>query len=308
MRRRGLNIRKGLLRTIMPALRLLPPRAATRLVAAIGRVEYALLPGLRGHYDRAVARAGDDLGGRWDVAAVGRALAGNQIRWRARDLLLDGLDDRRVAPLFDVVGRDALDAALAEGRGVILLGNHFGAHLMPAHWLVRQGYPLRLFMERPRHVSRFLTRSFETDGPLGQRKLFISRRATPAEAAGSILRAARILKAGLIVNLAGDVRWAGPHTTPAVFLGRPYTFSSTWVALAAMSGAPVVPVFCRMEPSGAYRLEFLPPYHVPTGAAESPRACRWVQQALDVIADHVRRDPTNSNDYFFWPDSAANAA
>jgi KDO2-lipid IV(A) lauroyltransferase len=179
---------------------------------------------------------------------------------------------------------------------------------MPAHWLVRQGYPLRLFMERPRHVSRFLTRSFESDGPLGQQRLFISRRATPAEAAGSILRAARILKAGLIVNLACDVRWAGPHTTPAAFLGRSYTFSSTWVALATMSGAPVVPVFCRMEPAGSFRLEFLAPYHIPADAAEPPQPSRWVQQALDVIADHVRRDPTNSNDYFFWPESTPGQA
>ena len=90
-----------------------------------------------------------------------------------------------------MIGRDHLDSALGEKQGVILLGNHFGAHMLPAHWLVRNNYPLRLFMERPRHVSRFLTRYFETQGPLGQDKLFISRKAGPAEAAASIMRSAR---------------------------------------------------------------------------------------------------------------------
>src|SRR4051812_43759681 len=121
MRRRWLNIRKGLLRSILPALRLLPHRSAARIVAGIGRLEYSLVPRLRVRYDEAVGRVGHYLGCRWDVAAVGRELAGNQIRWRTRDLLLDGRPDRRVADLFRVVGRECIDAALAERRGVILL-------------------------------------------------------------------------------------------------------------------------------------------------------------------------------------------
>src|SRR6266536_3192798 len=108
MRRRWLNIRKAMLGWVLPGLRVLPPRLATRLVARIGRTEYALLPGLRHCVDVAVERG----------------------------------------------------------------GHHFGSHMMPAHWLVRAGYPLRLFMERPRHISKFLSREFEADGPMAQKKLF----------------------------------------------------------------------------------------------------------------------------------------
>ena len=300
MRRRWLNIRKALLRAILPALRALPHRSASRIVAGIGRLEYSLVRRLRVRYDEAVGRGGHHLGCAWDVAAVGRELAGNQIRWRTRDLLLDGLPDERVAPLFHVSGREHLDAAMAGKRGVILLGNHFGAHLMPAHWLARNGYPLRLFMERPRHVSRFLTRQFDSEGPLGQRKLFISRKADPASAAGSILRAARILKAGMVINIAGDVRWPGPHSAPARFLGKTYNFSATWVALAALTGAPVVPVFCRINPDGTYHLEFLPAFSVPGDTPACGQTPRWVQGCLDAIEERVRLDPANSNDYFFW--------
>lgn len=307
MRRRGLNIRKTLLRSILPVLRLLPPKAASRVVAGIGRTEYAMIRHVRLRVDAAVERGGHHFGRHWDVASIGRDLAGNQIRWRTRDLLLDGQPDRRVTPLFVVEGREALDAALALKKGVILLGNHFGAHLMPAHWLVREGYPLRLFMERPRHISKFLERQFQTDGPLGQRKLFISRRADPAEAAGSILRASRVLNAGMIVNLAGDVRWSGPHTVAATFLGRSYTFSATWVILAALTGAPVVPVFCRMAEDGSFHLTFLPHDLVPADAPRTGEAHRWVQACLGTIEHWVERHPSNSNEYFFWsePESVA---
>ncbi len=189
MVRRWLSVRKGLLRAILPILRVLPLPVASRMIARIGRTEYALLGRLRAAYDAAVARGGDQLGCAWDIPAVSRDLAGNQVRWRTRDLLLDGVPDHRAAPMFLVTGREYLDEALALGKGVILLGSHYGAHLLPSHWLVREGYPLRYYMERPRHVSKFLSRHFETDGPLGQSKLFISRKGDPAGSASSILRA-----------------------------------------------------------------------------------------------------------------------
>jgi KDO2-lipid IV(A) lauroyltransferase len=303
MQRRGMNVRKTLLRMVLPLLRALPPRTASRVVAGIGRTEYALVPGLRRRFDRAVDDGRRYFGCHWDNTRIGQELAGNQIRWRTRDQLLDGLASADVASLFDVTGRDRLEQALGIGRGVILLGNHFGAHLMPAHWMVREGYPLRLFMERPHSISKFLNSQFDSEGPLGQRKLFISRRAGPSESAGSILRAARILKAGMTVLIANDVRWTGPHTAPATFLGRPYTFSATWVALAALTGAPVVSVFCRMEPDGSHHLEFLHPFHVPPEApADNGQAAHWVQSSLNAIEERVRLNPSNSNEYFFWPE------
>jgi phosphatidylinositol dimannoside acyltransferase len=305
MQRRGQNFRKEFMKLMLPLLRTLSPRAASRLVAGIGRTEYVLMPALRHRVDAAVARGNFYFGGHWDVRSVGRALAGNQIRWRTRDQLLDGLPKERVAPLFALAGRESLDAALALGKGVVLLCNHFGSHMMPAHWLVREGYPLRLYMERPRHISKFLSRQFDSDGPLGQRKLFISRKSNPAEAAGSILRASRNLAAGHVLMIACDVRWPGAHAARATFLGSEYEFSSTWVTLAALNEAPVVPVFCRIDDEGTYHLEFLPLYHIPRQAQRPEHATEWVRRALQLIEERIRLYPSNSNDYFFWSDPKA---
>jgi KDO2-lipid IV(A) lauroyltransferase len=308
MQRRGLNLRRFLLRRALPVLRVLPLPLASRMIAAIGKTEYRMLTELRESFHLAVGRAREILGCSWDVPTVSLELAGNHIRWRTRDLLLDGVADRRVQRLFEVRGREHLDAARAQGRGVIVLACHYGAHLMPAHWLFREDYPLRFYMERPKHVSKFMARHFATDGPLGQDKLFISRKGDPAGSASSILRASRILKAGMLVYLAGDVRWSGAHTVAARFLGHDYHFSATWVNLAVLTGAPVVAVFCHMRTDGLYQIEFQPSLSIPSETIKAGQTAHWVQSYLSTLEDQVRRYPSNSNEYFFWPDDHSLAA
>jgi lauroyl/myristoyl acyltransferase len=303
MLRRWRKIRKNLVRAALPALRVLPPQVASRTLGLFGRIEHALVPSLRRRHDEAARRWSAHLGCDWDLSAVSRALASNEVRWQVRDLLLDGPDDRRDCPLVRVSGLACLDEALAGGRGAVLLANHFGSHMIPAHWLLRQGYDLRLYMERPHHVSRFMARRFDSDGPLGQARLLISRkRASTAEAASSILTAVKVLRAGMVLCLAGDVRWTGPNTAPARFLGREHTFTATWVILAALTGAPVVPVFCRMARDGAYDLEFRPAFPVPSDVVARGQVPRYVQACLDAIEDQLRRDPANGNEYVWWSD------
>ena len=300
MERRGLNIRKSFLRAVLPMIRALPLPMASRFVSGIGRMEYRWSRSLRNNFNDAVCHGRSVLNCQWDVPSVSRELAGNHVLWRTRDLLFDGVPDQRVRDMFTVVGRENLDAAVNLGRGCIVLANHFGAHLLPAHWLFREAFPVRFYMERPRHISRYMARHFDTDGPLGQDKLFISRQGVPADSASSILRAARTIKAGMLLYLAGDVRWTGQLTESARFLARNMRFSTTWVVLAAMTDAPVVMVFCRMEPDGRYHMEFRPAFHVPKETAERKDQARWVEHFLENLEEQVRRYPSNSNDYFFW--------
>jgi phosphatidylinositol dimannoside acyltransferase len=308
MARRGDKSNKILLTTLLPALRLLPPRLAARLVRTLGRTRYAIRPDIRKRVNAAINRTNAYFGGPWDVRAVGPDLVGNTILWQVRDRLFDGREDAPVSNLFDVTGRERLDEAIARKSGIVLLCNHFGAHMHPAHWLVRQGYPLRLFMERPRTISHYLARDFDSEGPTGQRKLFISRKAKPAESASSILRACGVIRSGALLYIAGDVRWSGQLSTTATFLGRNFSLSTTWVTLAALTGAPVVPVFCITKPDGTYSLEFIESFTVPKEDQYPRLAGPWVRSYLNALEDRVRRYPGNSNDYFFWDEMGETAA
>lgn len=300
MDRRFQYLRKRLLRFILPGLRQLPPQRSAALVSAFGPIEYALNPGLRSRYHEGLRRAAEHFGADWDIRSLSLALSRNLALWMTRDLLLDGWSDAHVNALFEVRTHDHLRDALARGKGAVLLFSHFGAHVHSTHWLMRQGYTVRWFTERSRLISRCIQRDFATSGPTGQAKMFISRRATASESATALLRAARALEAGMIVKVAGDVRWGGARTTPGTFLGREYTFTTPWLSLAALTGAPVVPVFCVMLPGGRYELSFEPSFQVPSWAREEGKAGPWVQAHLDLLEEQVRRHPANSNEYFFW--------
>ena len=307
MDRRGVKIRKRLLQGVLPVVRLLPLPTAARVVAGIGRLEHRMNRDLRVRFDAAVARGNEALGCDWDVPSVSQDLAGNHILWRSRDLIVDVASDARALAMFDVRGREHLDEAVAGGKGCVVLTSHFGAHMLPAHWLYRNAYPLKLYMEKPRSVSRFMASKFDREGPLGQDKLFISRKGDAADAAGSILRAAKALKTGKLLFLAGDVRWTGRLTAAARLMGREFTFSSTCIALAAMSGAPVVPVFCRIGEDHRYHLEFLPSFTLPRDAQEESRAPGHAQRFLDLLEERIRLHPADSNEYLFWEDGTAAA-
>ncbi len=308
MWQRWMVVHKVVLKTVLPVLRHLPHRASVAILGAMGRLDLTLVPKQAKLYEAAVAEAAKRIGADWDVKKVSHALSRQTYRWRTRDFLLDGRGDAKVSRWFKVIGREHLDAAMAEGRGVIMLANHFGSHLLSSHWMFREGYPLRWFSEKPRNVSNFMAKKFQTNGPLGQERMFISRRSTPADAASAILRASRALSAGMIVKVACDVRWSGAHTAMASFLGRSLSFTKTWVNLAAMSGAAIMPVFCRLEEDGTYVLEFLPTYHVPPDAPRTGQDAWWVQNALNAIEEQVRLHPEQSNDYFFWADEIGEQA
>lgn len=308
MERRGLNIRKGLLKRILPFIRWLPLTTASGVLSGFGKLEYRLHRSLRTAFQEAVGKASNTLNCVWDVPTISRELAGNHILWRTRDLLLDGVSDDRADQMFSVSGREHLDAAIAQGKGCMVLTSHFGAHMLPAHWLYRQNYPLRLYMERPRNVSRFMSRQFTSDGPIGQDKLFISRKGESTDAASSILRAARVLKAGMLLLLAGDVRWSGQMTEQARFLGRTLRFSTTWIVLASMTGSPVVIVYCRIGPDRRYHIEFRPPFQIPRDVQHEGQTAYWVQRFVDLLEEQIRLHPTNSNDYLFWTEDGGQAA
>ena len=300
MWQRWMIVHKVVLQTVLPVLRRLPYRLSIRLLGIMGRLDLLVVPHQTRLYEQAVSGAARRLGCDWNVRAVSRALARQTYRWRTRDLLLDRRSDAWVEPLFHVSGRDKLDAAQARGKGVILLANHFGSHVLMTHWLFRQGYPLRWFGEKPRNVSDYLIDKFGTDGPLGQAGLFVSRKAVTAEGASTIYHAARVLNAGLILKIACDVRWHDAKAVSAPFLGRTETFSTTWVTLAAMTGAAVVPTYCRMDERGTFHLEFHDPLVLPSDARRPGRALEWVSRVLEELEAQVRRFPEQSYVYFFW--------
>jgi phosphatidylinositol dimannoside acyltransferase len=297
MRRHGMNFRKWVMnRFVIPYLRRLPIERAHLLSERIGQFEFRLLFPYRNALLRTVEDGKARLEADWDVSGTAQQLAGRLTRWRIRDILLDGLDDQAALAAFDVIGRENLDDAISRGKGVVLVSNHFGGHILPAHWMLRSGIDFRFLTERPRHISKALSDYFQSDGPTGQKDLFISRRNLGNEGVSSLFRSIRCLKSKLVLLVACDVRWDDNQSVVGQFMGLGWKFTPIWAILSQRSGAPVVPVFCSMLPDGRHLLEFCPPEQI-SGSANLTEV---VQRALDRVEARVKADPGNSNDYFFW--------
>ncbi len=294
--RRVLSWKSWYYKVALPLLRGLGPAHCDATLAAVGRLVAASSPSRRQAIAAALASARDVLGTDWDLEATAVAVAENLARFSARDYPIDGLTNQDVLDRFDTEGASHLDAALARGRGVVLVGSHLGAHLSALHWLYRRGVPLRLLVQRPRHVARELHRRFDLEGPHPQSTFFLKRAMTPGEAAERLLRARSALRDGMAVYLSGDIPWPGSNCRKGRLLGVDRTFLTIWADLAALSEAPVVHLFANHRPGGRYGLCVDPPRRVEVGG-EAAAVARYLRRLEAEIAAH----PADAVAYLLWP-------
>jgi lauroyl/myristoyl acyltransferase len=281
---------------LLPALRGLGPAWCDRILGLLGRGALAIQPRRRARLRAALRRAGAALDADWSIRATWPILAANTARFLARDYPLDCQTDEAVLARFDVCGYPRLRAAMAGGRGAILVGSHLGAHIAGVHWLYRRGVPLRLLVQRPRHVSRELNHRFDAGGPHPQAELFLRRDLSPAVAVERILRARAVLRDGLAIYLNGDIPWTGPNTCPGRLLGRPQRFLAIWTELAVLTHAPVFFVFCTHAPRGRYTLEF-----EPIGCLRAGEEDLAVGDYLRQLEVRIAESPASAVAHLVWP-------
>jgi phosphatidylinositol dimannoside acyltransferase len=274
---------------LLPALRRFGPARADAALGALGRASTALWRPRRRRLAAALARVDAP-------ESLAPELSAGTLRFLARDYLLDTDDDVKALGLFDVTGEDALADALADGRGVVLVGSHLGGHIAAFHWLYRRQAPLRLMVQRPRHVSATLDRFFDRDEPGPQSAFFLRRSLNPTECVSRLVRARAALRAGKAVYLPGDVPWSGPNTRAGRLLGQTRRLLSVWADLAALTGSPVFHVFCTHAPGGRFALSLEPAGRVAPGG-ENAAVARYLARLESRIAAH----PADAVAHLLWP-------
>jgi phosphatidylinositol dimannoside acyltransferase len=281
---------------ILPALRLLGPRQGDALLGWLGRGVTAVQPRNRSQLRTALEHARTALDADWPIEKTLPLVAANKARFLARDYPLDSLSDQAVLERFDVKGYHQLRAAMANGRGAILVGSHLGAHIAGIHWLYRRGIPVRLLVQRPKHVSKYLIQQFDSDRPHPQNSLFLRRNLSSTAAIERIMAARAALRDGLAIYLNGDIPWAGPNTCEVDLLGRAQRFSSIWTELAELTRAPVFLLFCTHKPGGQFGLDIEPMGQLRAG--EEPAA---VADYLRELQSRIANSPENAVAHLTWP-------
>ena len=281
---------------VLPALRGLGPARGDATLGLLGWLAIAARPRRGMRLRAALERASTALDADWTIETTWPALAANTARFLARDYPLDRQPDAAVLGRFDVRGYDRLRATMAEGRGAILVGSHLGAHIAGVHWLFRRGVPLRLLVQRPRHVSRELNHRFDAGGTHPQAEMFLRRDLTPAGAIERIFRARAALRDGLAIYLNGDIPWTGANTCTGMLLGRPQRLLAIWTELAVLTGAPVFLVFCTHLPAGRFALEIEALGHLRPGEEETA-----VADYLKQLEARIATCPADAIAHLIWP-------
>ncbi len=175
-----------------------------------------------------------------------------------------------------VEGLDHLQAALAEGRGALLLTAHFTTLEIGAQMLAAFHPTLGVYRQHENPVFDRVIRA----GRLSRGSGLIER---------SDLRALlRALRSGAVAWYAPDQAYLGARGVEAPFFGVPAPTNTATSRIAAASGAPVLPFFVERLPGrAAYRLRLEPPLeNFPSGDPSADAA-----RVNAVLEAGIRRVP-----------------
>jgi len=212
-----------------------------------------------------------------------------------RTAILAG-NSRKFSFTFD--GEHHLREAVAEGRGVVLLGAHVGNWEAAGHLLSRIEVPINLTgldRETP-EIRALLNKSSKA------RFKLIPLTGSPTDAIPLVAA----LRRGEVVAMLGD-RSYGSSVTRIPFLGDTASFPVGPYVMAASAGAPLVHVFNLREPGGHYHFFGFPPQR-PVMPAHSLRDVYLRECAVHFARDLegiVKRDPFQWYNFFpFWEHNA----
>jgi len=148
---------------------------------------------------------------------------------------------------------EAAIRAHAQGKGILLLGGHFGNWEVATVGGIGQFPQYRHLIHfvrrplKPRWLNEFVTRRFRQSGfgTLAKR--------------GSLDTILDLLAEGAIVVFVFDQHAGSGDGIPVEFLGHPARTFKSLAILALNTGAPVIPSYCWREPDGTHVLRFEEP-------------------------------------------------
>lgn len=195
---------------------------------------------------------------RWSLRHMGRSLIEYSLFpfFRSED----------IPEHFTIRGKEHLESAYAEGKGVMILGLHLGNGDFGIAAMSRMGWPVSL-------ISKNFKSKWLNDLWFGMRAKHGTQFISPEKSSFQILRA---LKAKRAVFFVLDQFMGPPIGCRTRFFGRETGTAMGLALMAERSGSPVVPAYTYREVNGKHVIVFEP-------------AIAW-QDASQVLGREVSHD------------------
>ena len=268
------------------------PRAAAIMMGRIGgALAWGLAPPARRVLAanlRALGLPAHPAATRRIVQNFGTMLADYGYLWHPRSLRLQDW----VGP-GGLAGTEHLRAAVAAGRGILMVSPHVGNWELGAALMARMGYRVAIlaFPSQDPHMNRFRE---EARARLGIRTLYVG----PDAAGIPGLPALRHLQSGGIVAVLGDLPATPESTIWASTARGPFPIARGPLVLARVSGAPLLPV--RLVRDGLhYAATAQPPVFVDAEADRDVALRESAQRLAGSLLETIERHPDQW--YYFRP-------
>jgi lauroyl/myristoyl acyltransferase len=237
-----------LLRIASWLARLIPVRTAYHICSLIGGIIFYLNPTVR---EAVIDNMKHVMPGssRHDRRALARRVIRNAVKNYYDLVRLPYLDKREVEHKITAYGIEHLDNALAQGKGVIIVGCHMGNYNVVPQVAAARGYTITIVAEdiKPHKLSEYVNRV---------RARFGLKMVTTGSS--EVRQIYRSLKKGEGLVLAADRDVTG-EGIPVQFFDAPADLPPGPVALALRLGTPLVPAYARRLPSNSNAVYLLPP-------------------------------------------------
>ncbi len=280
---------------LLPALGRLPLPLAYRLARARGRWYARHRPAIR---ERIVRNAREGLGVT-ESAAQDLALRvfENHSLEELEAVLIPRLRVQDLPRLVAFEGLAHLDAALARGRGAIMLVCHFGSFPLGGALLGLRGYPIHGIAGPygPPYTDPVDTRHIDRkvkgiERCTGFPFLYVGR--------SSGLDYHRALRAERVVSLAFDASLGNSERLPVTFLGRTAFLPYSFLRLAKLTGAPIVSYVTLRRADGIRNTIRVEPQETPPLKTREEFQ-QALQEAVDRLTGYIRQYP----DHWFHIDT-----
>ncbi len=258
----------------------IPPRLGYRLAEAGGALARVLAPGAWRRVCHNLAHVLGEGAASRQVRHTARQMFGNLLKnyydlFRLPYLTLEACDQ-----LVEAEGWQHLEAALSQGKGLILATAHLGNLEITPHVLALRGLTVFAPVERlePPRLFDYICRLRVSHG----------LRLLPVD--GPLLTLVRALRQGQVVALAADldVTASGQMVN---FFGTPTFLPTGYVRLALRTGAPILCAFTERLPNNRFRAYALPPLNLTPSGDQEADVMAGVKQVVAVVEQAIARRP-----------------
>lgn len=182
-----------------------------------------------------------------------------------------------------IVGKNNLDAALSEGKGVILVSAHFGNFPLTLCKLCLEGYKVNVIMRHMRD-ARAEKIILEKGKGLDLKIIFSQPR---KECVGSVIKA---LRENEIVFLLIDQNF-GNSGVFVDFFGRKAATATGPVIFAQRTKANILPCFIIRQKDDTHKIIFEPALRLEDDLAAQKTISINIQRITNIIESYIRKYP-----------------